>query len=275
MSETFGIATLAARTGLTQGQLRTWEQRFNFPGGERAENGHRRFTDTDVDRVTRVLAARDRGLPLGVAITEIMTADREASRPTVFGTLVDTFGHLRPEQLDRPSTIRLSRAIEDETMSRNEGAVVLGSFQAAHHFEDSADRWNELARTADWCAVVADFHGARTQHFAPVCVDLPPDAPMRREWSIVTIGEQHSAVLSAWEVPGAGGRRQFEVVLSVQPQVALAAARVLTGVMRAGGAVVPTRVERRLAAPPAPPHHNSADRLLARAVGYLSREDPR
>ena len=47
-----------------------------------------------------------------------------------------------------------TRAIEDETMSRNEGAVVLGSFQAAHHFEDSADRWNELARTADWLRTV-------------------------------------------------------------------------------------------------------------------------
>ena len=51
LSEGFSIGVLAARTGLTPAVLRTWENRFGFPSGERSTTGHRRFTDADVERV--------------------------------------------------------------------------------------------------------------------------------------------------------------------------------------------------------------------------------
>ena len=282
MSETFGIGVLAERTGLSQGQLRTWGARFGFPEGRRADNGHRRFTDVDVDRVERVLAAHEGGLPLALAIESVTTADRLAAKPTVFGTLIESFPHLRHDQLGRGPLVRLSRAIEDECLARHEGAIVLGAFQSGTNFADSVPRWQELARTASWCAVVADFGRQPPARPTgpdvppgPDLADLPPDAPMRREWTVVTLGDTHSAVLSAWELPGRSTRRRFEAVMSVQPVVALTAARVMTGVLRAGSVEVPAAVERRIAEPPPPPHHNSADRQLARAVSYLSPKDDR
>ena len=36
-------------------------------------------------------------------------------------------------------------------------------------------------------------------------VDLPPDAPMRREWAVVCDAPDHPAVLTAWELPGQSG----------------------------------------------------------------------
>ena len=41
----FSIGVLADRTGLTPAVLRTWENRFGFPAGERSPTGHRRFSE--------------------------------------------------------------------------------------------------------------------------------------------------------------------------------------------------------------------------------------
>ena len=74
IAEGFSIGVLAARAGVTPGVLRTWENRFGFPRGERSASGHRRFTDADVALVRRVLEVRDSGLPLQVAIDSVVRA---------------------------------------------------------------------------------------------------------------------------------------------------------------------------------------------------------
>jgi hypothetical protein len=42
VSEGFSIGVLAARAGVTPGVLRTWENRFGFPRGERSASVKRR-----------------------------------------------------------------------------------------------------------------------------------------------------------------------------------------------------------------------------------------
>ena len=39
IAEGFSIGVLAARAGVTPGVLRTWENRFGFPRGERSASG--------------------------------------------------------------------------------------------------------------------------------------------------------------------------------------------------------------------------------------------
>lgn len=269
MSESFSIGVLAERVGVTEGTLRTWNVRFGFPEGRRTTGGHRRFSPDDVRRVQRVLEAKSAGLPLGVAIQTVLDQDRLSLHPSVFGALGEQFPELRPSRLSRTALLATTRAVEDECLARGDHPIVLGAFQHRYRFEQSAARWHELARTARWSGVVADFGGTSDASASPARCDLPADAPMRREWTVVVVGDSFSAVVAAWEVPVEGaGRATFETIVSARLDVAAAAGRVLTGVMGRQGLGVPSAVARRLAAPvpQAAPPLLSADRLLGRIV---------
>ena len=172
-----------------------------------------------------------------------------------------------------------SQALEDETLASGERRLVLGAFQQGHRYETSQTRWDELARTAAWCAVVADFDDVRGELDAdpealPARCHLPQDAPMRREWTVVSIGEAFGAVVSAWEVPGPPQQPAlYEAVISTRREVAVVAARVITAVAEAAGAEPTDQVRGLLSgahlAPTTSPE--AADRVWLRALGNLDR----
>ena len=64
------------------------------------------------------------------------------------------------QRLGRRALVAASYAVEDEALARAERPLVLGTFQAGHRFADQRRRWDELARTAAWSAVVAEFDDA-------------------------------------------------------------------------------------------------------------------
>ncbi|WP_165807258.1 DICT sensory domain-containing protein [Nocardioides currus] len=277
MSDEFSIGTLAERTGLTPTVLRAWEQRFDFPRGRRLDSGHRRFTQAEVEMVTEVLAARESGLTLPQAIARVR--DRHAPQPeggSVHAALQRDFPDLRPVRLGRRVLVAASKAIEEEALARADRPLVLGSFQVGHHVAGSQHRWAELARTASWCAVLADFDGevGADPTASPARCQLPADADLRREWTVVTLSASHAAVLSAWEVPApAGGPRVFESTVTTRRSAAIAAGRVLTGIARSAGATPPPAVADLLDEPTT--RHDSpsaaADRLWLRTLAQLDR----
>jgi len=266
----FSIGELARRTGVQPGVLRTWEHRFDFPRGRRTDSGHRRFSDRDVALVSEVLAARDSGTPLKVAIGDVLARERAGTRPTVYGELTSRHPGARPQRLSRATLVAASRAIEDECLATSGHPLVLGAFQAGARFEEVRHRWDELARTASWCLAVADFDGdpPTPGHGRLALTHLPEDAPMRREWSVVCLGDDLTVVLSAWEKPGTGGK-QYETVVSTDPTAVLDAARVLVGVARAHDTPVPGHVTERLRHPRPAGNDHAADRVLTRTLGYL------
>lgn len=274
MTGDLSIGTLAERTGLTPNVLRTWEHRFGFPAGQRTASGHRRFTDADAVLVTEVLRARESGVPLQVAIDAVRQRHRTDHEDSVHAVLVREFPDLRPHRLGKRTLLAASHAIEDECLARADRAVVLGTFQEGHRFERSRPRWEELARTALWSAVVADFDEALPPdpQASPARVQLVADSPLRREWTVVVLGDTFSAVLSAWEVPSPGGRpSHYEAVISTRRAVAQAAARVIAGHARTAGATPPAEVERLLAQVALPPDvaAGDADRMWIRALALL------
>lgn len=278
-NEGFSIGVLAARTGLTPTVLRTWESRFGFPAGERAPSGHRRFTDADVDQVRQVLEVRSSGATLQAAIDAVSRRSEQVVADSVHAALVEQFPDLRPQRFGRRALVAASHAIEDEALARAERAVVLGAFQRGHNYAWSQHRWDELARTALWSAVVADFAGAGDlppdATATPARCQLPDDSPMRREWTVVTLSPSRGAVLSAWEVPSRpGDTRTFESVVSTHRPVVLAAARVLVAVAEASGAVAPPHVVELLDehAPQPSPSPVDADRMWLRALALLDPE---
>jgi DNA-binding transcriptional MerR regulator len=274
VSEGFSIGVLAARAGVTPGVLRTWENRFGFPRGERSASGHRRFTDADVALVRQVLEVRDSGLPLQVAIDSVVRAREAGEERSVFAAASEAVAGVRPLRLHRRPLIAASHAVEDECLARGDRAVVLGAFQLGHRFESSRRRWEELGRTAAWAAVVADFDGDADLHASPARCQLPGDSPLRREWAVVCLSETYAALVAAWEVPAVAGPPVYEAVISTHRGAATAAGRVLAGVVRAAGGDVPDAAARLLDVTSPLPATSAvdADRTWLRALAEL---DPR
>ena len=272
----FSIGVLAARTGLTPAVLRTWENRFGFPAGTRSSTGHRRFTDADVELVRQVLEVRSSGVGLQVAIDTVRRRQDQGDVESVHAVLSREFPHLVVHRLGRRALIAASHAVEDEALARADGALVLGTFQEGHKYARSAHRWDELARTASWAAVVADFDDVLPADpgASPARCQLPERSPLRREWTGVTLSAARAAVVSAWEVPAAPGRAPvYESVISTHRPAAVAAARVLVDVARTAGAAPPAYAVGLLDEPavgPATPAVD-ADRMWLRA---LARLDP-
>jgi DNA-binding transcriptional MerR regulator len=273
MSEGFSIGVLAARAGVTPGTLRTWENRFGFPSGERSPSGHRRFTEADVDLVRRVLEVRDGGLPLQVAIDTVVRDREVEGERSVFAAAAAAADGVRPLRLGRRALIAASHAVEDECLARGDRAVVLGAFQLGHRYASSRRRWEELGRTAAWAAVVADFDEDLPADLAarPARCQLPADSPLRREWAVVCLGDSYAALVAAWEVPSGAAEPAYEAVISTHRAVAVAAARVLVGVVRGAGGELPPRAERLVdAVRPAPATSSvDADRTWLRALAEL------
>lgn len=274
--EGFSIGVLASRTGVTPGVLRTWDTRFGFPAGSRSATGHRRFTDEDVELVRDVLEVRASGLPLQVAIDAVRRRREQEPVESVHAVLARDFPQLAVQRLGRRALVALSHAVEDEALARAERPLVLGTFQEGHRYARSAHRWDELARTASWAAVVADFDDTlpADPSARPARCQLPDASELRREWTVVSVSTARAAVLSAWEVPAAPGVASvYESVISTHRPAALAAARVLVEVARSAGATPPPSVEELLDESARVPDTSGADadRMWLRALRRLDQ----
>ncbi len=272
----FSIGVLASRTGVTPGVLRTWDTRFGFPAGMRSDSGHRRFTDDDVDLVRQVLEVRATGVPLQRAIDAVRDRRRHEPAESVHAVLARDFAHLAVQRLGRRALVAVSHAVEDEALARAERPLVLGAFQEGHRFARSEHRWAELARTASWAAVVADFDPSLPADptARPARCQLQEGSALRREWTVVSLSPARAAVLAAWEVPAtAGAAPVYEAVISTHRPAVIAAAQVLVGAARAAGATPPTSVERLLGEPLTGPDTSAADgdRMWLRALARLDR----
>ncbi len=256
-AEGFGIGVLAARAGVTPGVLRTWENRYGFPAGQRSPAGHRRFTDADVDQLRRVLEARDAGLPLRLAIDSVTRRDAVAER-SAFAAASTAVPGVRPARIGRRALVAASHAVEDESLARGDEAVVLGSFQLGHRYQPSRHRWEELARTAAWSAVVADFEDDEVDLAAsPARCPLPDGSPLRREWTVVCLGPSYAAVVAAWERPSLPGARAGLRGRHQHPPRRRGRGRTRAGRRRDGGRRGPA------------PHRRTPGRARGRHPGHL------
>jgi DNA-binding transcriptional MerR regulator len=59
----WGVGSVAARLGIAASTLRTWERRYDVGPSRRTAGGHRRYTETDIDRVVLTQRLIARGAP--------------------------------------------------------------------------------------------------------------------------------------------------------------------------------------------------------------------
>jgi DICT domain-containing protein len=264
-----GIGELSRRTGASEATLRSWERRHGLLRPERLPGGHRRYRAEDAELVRHVLAERAVGVPMAIAMARARDrVDQPAT--SIYATLRRRRPDLQPQTLTPRMMLALSRAIEDESLSRAERPILFGSFQRERFYRSSARRWRELAAGAAFAAVFADFAAAKAGD-GPAEIPLGRDHPLSREWVVVCDAAGHDACLFGWEPPGSGaGERRFEAVWSVEPAVVRDAARICAQVASAHVAI-PGEVAVRLGSPAvalADEQLRLATAITARALAY-------
>src|SRR3954464_834543 len=111
-----------------------WEQRYGFPEPERTNAGYRLYSEGDVDALRRLVAFRERGLSVPAAVERVRGADMATDRPSLYGALAASDAPLPCQTLTKRALLAISRAIEDETMSRAAAPLVFGAFQNERNY---------------------------------------------------------------------------------------------------------------------------------------------
>jgi MerR family transcriptional regulator, light-induced transcriptional regulator len=240
------IGQFVERTGVAEGTLRMWERRHGFPSPRRLPSGHRRYSDAEAELVRRVASERAAGMSLAGAIARVKSME-QASVESVYAALHQLRPDLEPRRLRKPVLLALTRAIEDESLSRAERPLLFASFQTVRFYRQAQARWRELSRGAELAAVFADFDRVRTPRNGPVEIPIGR-GPLAREWAVVCCASGHSVCLAGWEPPLSPVPRErvFETFWSVEPDVVRAAARICAAIMESRRSGLMERVRSRL-----------------------------
>ena len=272
------IKEVAERTGIAAATIRMWEQRYGFPEPERTPSGYRMYSEQDVDALRRVSTLRDTGLSVPAALERAKAASGSTDRPSIYGAIAGGDEPVPARHLRKRTLLEISRAIEDETLARAAGPVVIGAFQSVRNFHGVQHRYDRLARTADACIVFADFDAVRERAGHPTEVPIRPEDVLGNEWAVVIDAPGYAACLLAWETPESqrddhlpDRERRFEALWTLDPRVVRRAALVGAALAARAGVDEGERLEARLRDRPlaleAPAPGLTA--LTNRIVGYL------
>jgi DICT domain-containing protein len=272
--KSMAIREVAEQTGLAAGTIRMWEQRYGFPEPERTAAGYRLYSSDDVDTLRRVITLRESGLSVPAALERARAAATTVTdRPSIFGA-VPAAGRTR--MLRKRTLIAMSRAIEDETLARAAGPVVLGAFQRERHYRTVSHRYRRLAAASDASAVFADFGEPRRPADGPAEVPIDADSAIGHEWAVVVDAAGFSVCLCAWEPPVRTPPadeldREFETFWTLEPGAVRQAALAGATVAAATAPEVGEQLQDVLAARPLGAEGATAalEALTARMIGYL------
>lgn len=269
------ISEVSRRTGIPAAGLRNWEQRYGVPRPERSANGQRRYRESDCTLLLEIQRGRASGLSLPAAMDRASKA-AEGGETSIFAGLRHRHPELQVHMMPKKILLALTRAIEDECCARAQRPILAGSFQRQAFYRVAQQRWADLARSAEYTLVFADFPETRHRPGPLTEVHVPAHSPMLREWVLVCDAPDQPGCVAGWEYPGQhhpdDPSRVFEVLWSVDPAVVRSAARIATQLAAVPG--LPAGVQARLSEQP---ETSSADLrrasgLLERTLDYLSRQ---
>ena len=272
LQEDLTISAVAAETGMSPEVLRTWEQRYGFPVPARRASGHRRYSARHVAQIRQVQRDRGAGMSLEAAIARTRSA-ADQLETSIFAGLRRRWPEQSVQVLSKRAVDAVSRAIEDECLAQAGRPVLIGSFQRERFYRQSERRWRELARTASWAVVFADFPTTRSPRAAATEVAIPGDDPLLREWAVIAASPTASACVVAVELARDerdGRGRRFEALWSVDPSVVGDAVRIAAG-FATGVPGADAIAESLPATADVPTALRHAGALVNRTIAYLDR----
>lgn len=224
------IGAVAAATGVSADVLRSWELRHGFPTPERGDGGQRRYSAEHVAQIERVQADRRSGMSLESAI-ERSQRRSEHAEASIFAALRRRWPQQPVHPLSKRAVAAISRAIEDEACARAERPLLVGCFQRERYYRQSEQRWRELARTASWAVVFADFTTTRTPEGGATEMAVTADDPLLRDWVVICDSPRLAACIAAVELAPTRPnlRRRFETMWSTDPTLVRSASRIAAG----------------------------------------------
>ena len=275
--DTLAIREVAEMTGMNAGTIRMWEQRYGFPVPQRTSSGYRRYSQSDVEALQRVLAYKEHGMSVPAALERARAASAAAARPSLFAA-VASGGRVPARILRKRTLLAISNAFEDETMARAAGAVVVGAFQTVANYRAAEHRYRRLASLSDMTVVLADFDEVGGGEGTPVEVPVRPGDAIASEWAVIVDSPALSACLLAWEPPAVSPPardldRRFETYWSLDPEVVRRAAVAAAELVRAGAPRVGEQMASHLSERPLSAHGTAPalEAVMARALDYLER----
>lgn len=227
------IKDVAERTGIAAGTIRMWEQRYGFPDPDRTASGYRRYSEADVELLRRVVAYRERGLSVPAALERAQASSAPTDRPSIYAAVMSAGLPAAPQLLRKRTLTSISRAIEDETIARGAGPVVIAAFQREANYRVVEHRYRRLAEVADATVVFADFENIHEAPGEASEVPVAREDAIGNEWAVIVDAPGYAACLLAWEHPqsqaeaqGSDADRRFEAMWTMDPQVVRRAALV-------------------------------------------------
>ncbi|NJN83496.1 MAG: MerR family transcriptional regulator [Caldilineaceae bacterium] len=64
----YNLKAVVQETGLKPDTIRAWERRYGMPAPDRADSGHRLYTDRDIDTLKWLMARQAEGLSISRAV---------------------------------------------------------------------------------------------------------------------------------------------------------------------------------------------------------------
>ncbi len=271
MGASLTIGQLAEGAGTQPGTLRMWEVRYGFPRAQRRASGHRRYSETELERVRDVLTLRATGLSLPAAIERVLSEPWAPA--SIFAGLRRRLPELKAYPLPKRLLLPMSHALEDEASANAEGGLLAGSFQRERFYRQSQPRWRVLAAPTELSFVLADFERVRTPSGEPAELPLDRAHPLAREWSVVWDATGFAACLAARErsrpeLPDA--ERVFDVIWSVERDVVRQAAQVALELAREVAPELPVPARFEGPAEPDPDAAARATALTNRMLAYVA-----
>jgi signal transduction histidine kinase len=168
------------------------------------------------------------------------TPERIEVHESLFRALVEDYPALQTMSVSKGVLVVASHLIEELAASAPDPSLLLSGFQHTRHWAAERDRYLQLSGETDVIAVFAGHESPPEWGTDHVGIRLATGNPLEQEWFVLSIGPTLAITLCGLDeatharepapegrVPGDESDRQFEVVWSMDPAVAKAAAEVV------------------------------------------------
>lgn len=260
------LEELAVRTDVPEATLLGWGTKHGFPRAELFDGPAGLYAEALVPLLRQVVVERAAGAPLVQALARARAAGEGAGR-SVFEAVVLARPNLVRHVLDKLSLLAVCRVLEDETHGGGD-VLLVGGFQRERFYQQSARRWQDLARD---CACTVAFADLPVTALRGRVLEVAGswDDPFIREWFLLRHGAGVGSVLAARERPvrtGAmPGERIFESVWTTDPTAVRAGLLAARTRLPADSGDVRDLVSARIAEPLLPVAPDRVEQVMHRA----------